>query len=189
VPSLPTHFIVGASMGLAVCRSRTMETIAPSWAIVLSSGFMGMFADADVLTWRQVPYESFWGHHGFIHSPFFLMIFSFCLAGVAVKFRHVFSLKRAISFGALWSVASVLHPLMDAMTYGRGVKGVMLLFPFSVERIFFPWRPILAARIGMYDLWGAFEEVFPTEWPVCAIALAIGLAGFFLRKSNQLESS
>jgi inner membrane protein len=182
---LPTHFIVGVSMGLAVCRSRPFEAVASPWAVVLSSGIMGMLADADVLTWRQVPYESFWGHHGFVHSPFFLVIFSFCLAIVSLKCQGALSLTRAVSLGALWSVASVLHPLMDAMTHGRGVKGVMLLFPFSAERIFFPWRPILAARIGVHDLWGAFEEVSPTEWPICALALAIGLGGFFLLRRYQ----
>lgn len=146
---------------------------------------MGVLADADVVMWHRVPYESFWGHHGVIHSPFFLILFSCLLAYLSLKTAQSFSIRSFCWLTGAWSTASVLHPLMDAMTFGKGVKGVMLLYPFNQERIFFPWRPILAANVGLGDLWGSFSEVFPMEWPFCVGAIALGLTGFFLTGRNN----
>jgi len=39
------------------------------------------------------------------------------------------------------------HPLLDALTDGG--LGVALLWPFSAERFFFPWRPIPVSPIGV----------------------------------------
>jgi inner membrane protein len=39
------------------------------------------------------------------------------------------------------------HGLLDAMTTGG--LGVAFFAPFSAERYFFPWRPILVSPIGI----------------------------------------
>ena len=72
------------------------------------------------------------------------------------------------------------HPLLDAMTDGG--LGVMMFFPFTVDRFFFTWRPIHVAIIGISAAWQSFLSVFPSELPFCAAAAAVGSAAFFARK-------
>jgi inner membrane protein len=45
-------------------------------------------------------------------------------------------------------MVAVSHGLLDAMTDGG--LGVALLWPWTPQRIFFPWRPIPVAPIGLH---------------------------------------
>ena len=68
-----THFIVGASLAWPFPESR---------AIRISAGVMAAAPDLDVYSMRlfDIPYDSFFGHRGFFHSPFFLIIACVLLA-------------------------------------------------------------------------------------------------------------
>src|ERR1019366_3863980 len=57
------------------------------------------------------------------------------------------SSRAAVWLGLLWAGCAVTHPLLDALTDGG--SGVMLLFPFSEDRLFFPWRPIHVSPLGV----------------------------------------
>src|SRR3954469_6798355 len=137
-----THFIVGAALALPAIEFRAMRGVMPPWAIPVSSGLLAVAPDLDTFAMRAlgIPYGSFFGHRGFFHSPFFLTLFCAMLAAVVAR-------GAAGWFTALWAGCSITHPLLDAITDGG--SGVMLLFPLSEARIFFPWRPIHVSPLSI----------------------------------------
>jgi inner membrane protein len=165
-----THFIVGASLALPAIESVSIRGVMPRWAIPVSSGLMAVAPDLDTIAMRalDIPYGSFFGHRGFFHSPFFLILFS-----VLVARRHVW-------IALMWAVCAVTHPLLDAMTDGG--SGVMLLFPFSEERLFFPWTPIHVSPLGILEFFDRAGYILRSEAPFCAAGIAVGLVGLLARR-------
>src|SRR5258708_34744854 len=134
-----THFIVGAALALPALRSGSIRRVLPTWMIPVSAGFLAVAPDFDTFAMRAfaIPYGSFWGHRGFFHSPFFLLVASGILAAIVAP---RYSWQTAARIALLWAVCAVTHPLLDALTDGG--SGVLLLFPLSETRLFFPCRPI-----------------------------------------------
>jgi inner membrane protein len=75
---------------------------------------------------------------------------------------------------AVWAGAAITHPLLDMLTDGG--SGVMLLFPFSTERLFFPWRPIRVSPLTIARFFDRAGEILWSELPFCAAALLLGWA-------------
>lgn len=147
-----THFIVGASLAWPFTESR---------AIRLSAGVIAAVPDLDVYSMRlfDIPYDSFFGHRGFFHSPFFLILACILLA------------RGNVRLGALWSAAAITHPLLDMLTDGG--LGVMLLVPFSEARLFFPWRPIHVSPMAIGRFFSVAGYVLKSELPFCLAAVAL----------------
>src|ERR1035438_10413708 len=122
------HFIVGAALALPAIESRTIRGVLPRWAIPISCGALAVAPDLDTFAMRVfgIPYGSFFGHRGFFHSPFFLILLAGSLAAMAAGRR---SSRATVWLGLLGGGWAVAHPLLDALTDGG--SGVMLLFPFS----------------------------------------------------------
>ena len=77
-------------------------------------------------------------------------------------------------------------PLLDMLTDGG--SGVMLLFPFSTERLFFPWRPIRVSPLSIARFFDRAGEILWSELPFCAVAVALGLAArWTLRPSRRAD--
>ncbi len=170
-----THFIVAAALGAPASESRTLRRVLPQWGIPVSCGLMAVFPDFDAITMRAfgIPYGSLFGHRGFLHSPFFLILFSALAATlVARRFGRAVILRLAL----LWACAAITHPLLDMLTDGGA--GVMLLFPFSEARLFFPWRPIHASTLDLSRFFGMAGYILRSELPFCITATVIGLAGW-----------
>ena len=74
----------------------------------------------------------------------------------------------------MWAGAAITHPLLDMLTDGG--SGVMLLFPFSTERLFFPWRPIRVSPLSIARFFDRAGEILWSELPFCAAAIVLGLA-------------
>ena len=150
-----THFIVGA--GLAV-------PAAPRRGTILAAGLLAVAPDLDTFLMGAlgIPSDSFFGHRGFFHAPAFLIV-------VATAFAWMCCRREA---AWIWAAAAVSHPVLDAMTDGGG--GVMLLFPFSADRMFLPWRIIhvspLSVRAFFEDPW----YILASEWPFWILAGALG---------------
>jgi len=176
VATAVTHFVVGACAALPFCRARSLEAVVRPWGFVLVSGMIAVIPDADVILMPVVPYENFFGHRGFFHSPFFLILVSAALAGMIRVVAQSVTPRAALVMLLVWSAAGISHPILDALTDGG--LGVMMFFPFNRERFFFTWRPIEVAPIGVSRALAGFVEVFPSEFPFCLAALMLGVGSY-----------
>jgi inner membrane protein len=131
------HVLVGAAAA-KVYRAGERPTLA---SVVLWS-VLSLLPDIDVIGFPLgIRYADEWGHRGATHS------FAFALA-VAAVVGLVAKWARLPAWRTMLVAAAVLvsHPLLDTMTDGG--LGCALLWPFSDERFFAPWRPIPVAPIG-----------------------------------------
>jgi len=164
-----THFIVGAAVGLPVMDAASLRGVLPRWVIPVTTGLFAVAPDVDTYAMFafHIPRGSLFSHRGFFHSPFFLALLAFSVARLVTRDRAWTTL------GILWSCAAITHPLLDMLTDGG--SGVMLLFPFSTERYFFPWRPIRVSPLGVARFFDRAGEILLSELPFDAAAVAIGL--------------
>jgi inner membrane protein len=173
-----THFVAGAALALPALESAPIRRALPRWAIPVSSGLLAVAPDLDTFALRAlgIPYGTFFGHRGFFHSPFFLILISTGLAWMVAG-------RGCAWLAVLWSCCAITHPLLDMLTDGG--SGVMLLFPFSERRLFFPWRPIHVSPIEISRFFGRAGYILRSELPFCAAALTIGVAGLLAGKLKR----
>jgi len=173
-----THFAVAASLGLPAMESAALRTVFPRWAIPVTAGLFGVAPDLDtyIMFGLGVPRGSLFSHRGFFHSPFFLAIFAFALAAMVARS------KAWLPLGALWTCAAITHPLLDMLTDGG--SGVVLLFPFSEDRLFFPWRPIRVSPLGIMRFFDRAREILLSELPFCIAALLFGSLAWIARRRS-----
>ncbi|MFI8480653.1 metal-dependent hydrolase [Pseudomonas sp. NPDC078700] len=163
VPLVVYAVFKGPSMNLRLLALAVILAIAP---------------DADVIGFKfGIAYASEWGHRGFTHS----LAFAAVIAAVCMLFSKPLNAKPWIVFLVCF-IAGASHAALDAMT--NGGLGVALYWPFSMERVFFPFRPIQVSPIGI----GAFFterglRVIASElvW-IFIPGLLIGLAGALIRR-------
>jgi inner membrane protein len=138
VPSIFTHAVAGFALTrIAVPREYR-------WKLPLTAALSAMVPDLDAIGHMLgVPYASFWGHRGFTHSITFAVLWGGLLG-------WSFFRKTPVLAWSLIALGTVSHPLLDMCT--NGGLGCALFAPFNNERLFFPWRPIKVAPIGV----GAF---------------------------------
>jgi inner membrane protein len=165
------HIAVPAVL-YASCKSDRVNIRLLFIASVLS-----VLPDADVIAFKfKIPYASQWGHRGFTHSlAFALVLAAFCM----LFYRSLQSQPWVVLCFAFISCAS--HAVLDAMTNG-GV-GVALYWPFSLDRIFLPFRPIQVSPIGVGSFFtekGVKIILSELVW-VLIPALALGSLGALLR--------
>jgi inner membrane protein len=153
----------------------------PRWAIPVTAGLFAVAPDLD--TWAMlaldIPRGSFFSHRGFFHSPFFLILGALAVASLFARGR------AALLLAAVWAGAAITHPLLDMLTDGG--SGVMLLFPFSDARLFFPWRPIRVSPLSIARFFDRAGPILQSELPFSAAATLVGLAArqFRLRVSAR----
>ncbi len=165
-----THFVVGAGLALPCMDLAALRTVMPRWAIPVTAGLFAAAPDLD--TWAMlafdIPRGSLFSHRGFFHSPIFLALLTLAVASLVARGRAVLPLA------AVWAGAAITHPLLDMLTDGG--SGVMVLFPFSTERFFFPWRPIRVSPLSIARFFDRAGEILWSELPFCAAAMVLGLA-------------
>ncbi|MEW6418649.1 MAG: metal-dependent hydrolase [Nitrospirota bacterium] len=101
-----------------------------------------------------IPYNHFFGHRGFFHSPFFALLMSIILLFVFFRDIEIFS-RQWFFYFIFFFLLSASHGILDAFT--NGGLGIPLLFPFDNKRYFFPWTPIMVSPIGIkgfFSKWG-----------------------------------
>src|SRR6266446_8829110 len=112
-----THFVVGAALALPAVESPAIGSVLPKWAIPVSAGLFAVAPDLDTFAMQAlvIPFGIFFGHRGFFHSPFFLLLASATLAAMAARSHP----RRTIVWiAAIWGGCAVTHPLLDALTDG-----------------------------------------------------------------------
>lgn len=146
--------ILHVAVGLAAGR---LHAGRPKLLPALAFSALSMLPDADVLMFKLgYAYRHPLGHRGASHS----IVFALACGLLALAFT-----RGAWKTAGLVALVVLSHPLLDALTDGG--LGVGLLWPFSTERFFAPWRPIPVAPLGWGFLspWGlkvALAEALPS---------------------------
>ena len=149
MPSVITHTAVAVAAGIAFAP-RDVPDHFWSLAIICS-----IIPDADAIGFAfGIPYNHFFGHRGFSHSPFFALLMSILLVGIFFRDVEIFS-RRWIFYFTFFFFLSASHGVLDAFT-NKGL-GIALLSPFDNTRYFSPWRPLVVSPIGIqgfFSKWG-----------------------------------
>jgi inner membrane protein len=134
------HALVGAAASKAYRTGQRTRWSAIAASVAWSA--LSLLPDVDVIGFKLgVRYADPWGHRGATHS------FVFALAVAAAVGLIARAAKLPVWRTALVAAVVVAsHPLLDTMTDGG--LGCALLWPFTDERFFAPWRPIPVAPIG-----------------------------------------
>jgi inner membrane protein len=134
------HAAAGAALTLALQPRGAPRRL---WAV---GAACAVLPDVDVIAFRfGIPYEHLLGHRGLSHS----LVTAAALAAIATLVLSRGSTPD-VARRRLWAalfVATASHGMLDALTTGG--LGVALLAPFTAERYFFPFRPILVSPIGV----------------------------------------
>jgi inner membrane protein len=150
LPTALTHAFAGAALAKVLATAKDRNPLGHSGGSLrypLIAGFCSVFPDIDALTfWIPDLRGSLWIHRGLTHSIPFALLFSFSVALFAFYRRRPFS-KSWIKVWAVLFVATASHGLLDTLTDGGA--GIALLAPFSDERFFCPWRPIICSPITL----------------------------------------
>ena len=136
MPTIFTHAVVPLAAGLALGRTALPPRLVAAGVVA------AMAPDFDTVAFKLgIAYADQFGHRGASHSFVFALAVALLGAMVAPWLRT--TLWRAF----LWlAFCTASHPLLDALT--NGGLGVALLWPWSHERFFAPWRPIAVSPIG-----------------------------------------
>lgn len=137
--------------------------------------------DADVIGFRLgIPYQHVLGHRGLSHSVTCALLLAFIAAAIAL--RRDGDQRGAIRIACFFFLATASHGLLDALTDGG--LGVAFFAPFSAERYFFPWRPIVVSPISIRRfLSGEGLAVVVSELSIVWIpAAAIWILGGLIRR-------
>src|SRR4051812_298804 len=140
-------------------ESAALQQVMPRWSIPVIAGVLAVAPDFDTVVGIA--------HRGVTHAALSLIIVSAVVALIVTRSG------AAILLAAVWAGAAITHPLLDMLTDGGA--GVMLFYPFSEERLFFPWRPIRVSPLSIGRFFERAGEILASEAPFDAAALAIGV--------------
>lgn len=151
--------------------------------LVLAAAAASILPDLDVVGyWLGIPYDHPFGHRGFTHS----IAFGILLGLVAIPFAaRLDATPHTVFF--LVALSAISHGMLDAMTDGG--LGVALLWPFSDNRFFLPWRPIQVTPMridGLFSREGlriVGSEIAVIWLPTIVIG---GLAWLYAKKRSAL---
>jgi inner membrane protein len=130
------------AIGLAAARVTAAPDGVRPWTWAASLAALALLPDVDILAFQfGIRYGAPFGHRGAVHS----LVFALVLGLLAWAAAAVWKLPAwRLSLVAVLVVAS--HGLLDTLTDGG--RGIALLWPFSYQRYFAPWRPIPVAPVG-----------------------------------------
>jgi len=159
VPSVISHAAVAVAAGMAFAPD---EIPARFWPLAIACS---VIPDADTIgLYSGIPYNHFFGHRGFFHSPFFALLLSLLLVGVFFQGVKTFS-RQWLFYFIFFFLVSASHGILDAFTSGG--FGIALLSPFDTTRYFFPWTPILVSPVGIkafFSRWGVAVILSELLW-------------------------
>jgi len=145
------HLAIGAAAGRGFAKPKRLVLLMAFFTL------LSFLPDVDVIGMHYgIAYGDPLGHRGASHSLLFAGVVGL-LSGFLGRFFGIKFWKMALM--SILIVAS--HGFLDAFTDGG--KGIAFFWPWNNERIFFPWRFIPVAPIGMglFSEWG--WKVFTRE--------------------------
>lgn len=177
--------MVGATIALPFTAVPSIRKGVHPIGLMFSAGLMAAGPDLDTAFFGVIPYAHFFGHRGFFHSPFFALSFAVTLSFLLFAVSRSCSLCASVGVAVAIALAMASHGILDAMT-DAGL-GVMLLYPFSEERIFLPWRPFYAPPVKISSLSiRQVQRMISSELPIvlsCAV-----LAGTVRFVSGRIDA-
>jgi inner membrane protein len=136
MPTIFGHSAVPLAMGLGLGRR-----VVPG-RLLLAGLVASIVPDLDVAAFRfDIAYSDQFGHRGFSHSVFLAT----CLALMAALSARKLQAGRINAF-LFVLLAGMSHGMLDMLT--NGGLGVALWWPFSEERLFFPWQVIKVSSLN-----------------------------------------
>lgn len=168
MPSVITHAAVGLALATAFRPAK-----APPRLFVLAT-LLPMAPDMDNWFFGAEGASPF-SHRGASHSLAFAALVAGATVLLAFRGEARASGRRAAAFGLVLFAAVAFHGILDAFTDGGA--GVMFLWPFDSERVFWPVRPIEVAplTIGAFFTswgWSVFQSELRWVWiPAGALVL------------------
>jgi inner membrane protein len=185
MPSVFSHAIAAVALGGAAIGGPSRLTI---WGL---GALCAVVPDLDVVSFHVgLPYGHMLGHRGLSHSLLFA-------AGLASIMTALLRRTRTASPGVarLWAfffLATASHGVLDAMT--NGGLGVAFFAPFSDDRYFFPWQPIVVSPISIDEFFGPRGlRVMWSElgwvWLPSAVVFLAGLSLRFLVATSRRPPS
>lgn len=137
MPTVFSHAAVPLALGLGLG-----PRIIPR-RLVAAGVIAAILPDLDVIAFKLgIAYAHVLGHRGLSHSLFAAAVVGLLAALACRGFRA----GRLAAFLFI-AAAMASHGLLDMLTDGG--KGVALLWPWSGERLFAPWRVIEVSPIGL----------------------------------------
>ncbi len=171
MPSVISHAVVAVAVGVTFAP-RDVPNYFWILAIVCS-----MIPDADISGFSfGIPYDHFFGHRGFFHSPFWGLLMSTFFVAVFSHDVGIFS-RHWLFYFLFFFLLSASHGVLDAFT--NGGLGIALLSPFENTRYFFPWTPIMVSPIGMkafFSKWGLTVIKSELFWVWLPSLLMVGVS-------------
>ncbi len=184
MPSAFSHAIAAVALGRAYT---TLRLPLRFW--LLSAG-CALAPDLDVYCPRSFfEYSHMLGHRGLTHSFLFAAVLSGLIVLLAFR-RPIEGISRKALF-VLFFLATASHGVLDAMV--DGTLGVAFLAPFSPERFFLPWRPIVSSPTGLAFFSAAGAAVIMNEFvwlwiPSLVVILAPRLRKLFLNRREEAKA-
>ncbi len=177
MPTIFTHAVIPLAAGLALGR----RTLSPR---LVAAGMLAAIApDFDAIAFKLgIAYADQFGHRGASHSIAFALALGL-LAAILAPWLRTTRMKAFLFIAA----CTASHPLLDAFTDGG--LGVALLWPWSHERLFAPWRPIEVSPIGagFFSLRGLEVLWSEVKWVVLpTLLLAMPVWGWRAKARNGI---
>ncbi len=174
MPSITGHFVVGASLALPCTASPSVTRVVRPFGVVLLAGLLATAPDLDTIFFDVVPYGHFFGHRGFFHSPLFAVLLSLVVSTIVFAIARQFTGLAWLTVSLALSVSAASHGFLDSMS-DAGL-GVMLLYPWSEQRVFLSWRPFYTPPIGPTGFtWPVLVRTLRSEWWLMMGCATIGV--------------
>jgi inner membrane protein len=168
MPTIITHGFVGFVFG----KSSEVKKNWLFWSLII---FCSIIPDADVLAFKLgIPYGNAFGHRGFSHSIFFALLISIFVVLIFYRTMPRFT-KSWWSLLLLFILVTISHSILDAMTDGG--LGVAFFAPFSNQRYFFAFKPIMVAPLSVSRFFFSGYRVILSEimwvWIPCVLVAVV----------------
>jgi membrane-bound metal-dependent hydrolase YbcI (DUF457 family) len=146
------------AVGIASARLHGGEAPRPrAWRTAAACAGLAMLPDIDVLIPALYrPHGPLLDHRGLTHTPLFALCIGALVFGVGL--HYLGHRTRAARLGILAALLVGSHCMLDAMA--QDGRGMLFLWPLSMHRYHFPFRPIpdiptglqIFSRLGLRQL-------------------------------------
>jgi len=142
LPTVITHSVIAVSATFGFRPTKGFLKF------LILSIVCSILPDADVFGYfcLYIPANSFFGHRGFFHSPFFAALFSIFIVSIFYRKEVTFS-KQWWKYVLYFFILTTSHGILDALT--NGGQGIALLSPITNNRYFSPWTPLEVSPLGI----------------------------------------